>query len=161
MIISREGIASDQITNFSVEERFLKIPVENFLKEEGITPNPPQYAMLNAINDPKYRFIVGCIGRRVGKSYISFTVAFLKALEPNTKVLLISADYSLASLGYDHLGKLINKYNLETDKFNAKDREIYLTNGSMIKVASVGRADSAVGRSYDLIINTKVMTKPL
>jgi phage terminase large subunit len=35
---------------------------------------------------------------------------------------------------------------------NAKDRIIELTNGSLIKIASVSRVDSAVGRSYDLII---------
>jgi hypothetical protein len=46
----------------------------------------------------------------------------------------------------------LKKFDIETVRDNAKDRIIELINGSMIRVASVGRIDSAVGRSYDLII---------
>jgi hypothetical protein len=46
----------------------------------------------------------------------------------------------------------LDKFDVERERDNAKDRVIELTNGSLIKVASVSRVDSAVGRSYDLII---------
>ena len=48
--------------------------------------------------------------------------------------------------------ELLDKFDVERVRDNAKDRVIELTNGSMIRIASVSRADSAVGRSYDLII---------
>lgn len=152
MQISRSDIRSDILVEYPLAERFIKIPIQNYLEEEGIAPNAPQIALLNAINDPRYRFITGCLGRRVGKSYVSFNVAFLKALEPNTKVLIIAPDFSLANVGLSIMSDLIKKHGLETEKFNLKDREIMLANGSLIKVGSVGRVDSCVGRSYDLIV---------
>ncbi len=42
------------------------------------------------------------------------------------------------------------KYGLQTERENAKDKEIELANGSLFKLASAAQADSAVGRSYDL-----------
>jgi len=32
MEISREGISSTELTEYSVEERFIKLPIENYLK---------------------------------------------------------------------------------------------------------------------------------
>lgn len=152
MEISRPDISGTELTPYTVDERFLKIPVENYLEEEGIIPNGPQYALLNAINSPNYRFIVGCIGRRVGKSYVSFNMAFLKALEPNTTVLIMAPSYSLSSIGFQIVGDLIKKYSIETLRYNHKDREIEMANGSLIKVGSVTQIDACVGRSYSLIV---------
>lgn len=47
---------------------------------------------------------------------------------------------------------LLKAHNLETEKDNAKDRVVELTNGSTIRMGSVNQVDSCVGRSYDLII---------
>lgn len=74
------------------------------------------------------------------------------ALYPGTSVLIISPDYSLSSISWDLQRQLLDKFDVERERDNAKDRIIELTNGSLIKVASVSRVDSAVGRSYDLII---------
>jgi len=71
---------------------------------------------------------------------------------PGASVLIISPDYNLSSISWDLQHMLMDKFDIETVRDNAKDRVIELTNGSMIKVASVSRVDSAVGRSYDLII---------
>ena len=46
----------------------------------------------------------------------------------------------------------IKQFGLEVEKNNAKDRVIELSNGSTIRLASVNKVDTAVGRSYDLII---------
>jgi len=118
----------------------------------GIQPNRPQKALINAINNPKYRFVTACLSRRVGKTYISNIIGQLVALYPGTHMLLIAPDYSLASISWDLQRQLLGKFDIEKTKDNAKDRVIELTNGSMIRVASVARVDSAVGRSYDLII---------
>lgn len=67
-------------------------------------------------------------------------------------MLIIAPDYSLASISWDLQRELLDKFKVERERDNAKDRVIELLNGSMIRVASVSRADSAVGRSYDLII---------
>ena len=71
---------------------------------------------------------------------------------PGAKVLIISPDYSLSSISWDLQRQLLDKFDIERARDNAKDRIIELNNGSLIKVASVSRVDSAVGRSYDLII---------
>ena len=67
-------------------------------------------------------------------------------------MLIIAPDYSLASISWDLQRELLGKFEIERKRDNAKDRVIELVNGSMIRVASVSRADSAVGRSYDIII---------
>ena len=74
------------------------------------------------------------------------------ALMPGSVVLIIAPDYNLASISWDLQHELLKKFDVETTRDNAKDRILELSNGSMIRVASISRADSAVGRSYDLII---------
>lgn len=152
MKVSRDWVVTDHLVELPVNERFMKIPIQNFLKEEGITPNPPQIAILNAINDPRSKFIVACISRRVGKSFIAYTIAFLKALEPNQKILIVAPNYSLANIGWLHINGLVRKYALEVEKANAKDRELILSNGTLIKLGSVERPDSLVGHSYSLAV---------
>lgn len=67
-------------------------------------------------------------------------------------MLVVAPNYSLANIGWDQIRKLIKKYGLKTERENAKDKEIELSNGSLFKLASAAQADSAVGRSYDFII---------
>ncbi|WP_459625755.1 hypothetical protein, partial [Enterobacter hormaechei] len=88
----------------------------------------------------------------VGKSFIAYTLGFLKLLEPNVKVLVVAPNYSLANIGWAQIKGLIKKYGLQTERENAKDKEIELANGSLFKLASAAQAVSAVGRSYDFII---------
>lgn len=61
-------------------------------------------------------------------------------------------NYSIANIGWDEIKKLLKGSGVETVKENAKDKEIELENGSFFKLGSVNRADSVVGRSYDLVI---------
>lgn len=152
MEISRSFVDVDRIVGYPVDTRFFKLPVEAMMSTEGIIPNKPQLGIINALNDPKLRFVVACVSRRVGKSFIAYTLGFLKALEPNVKVLIVCPNYSLSNIGWTQIKGLIKKYGLETTKENAKDKEIELGNGTLIKLASAGQADSAVGRSYDFII---------
>ncbi|ASV43479.1 terminase large subunit [Vibrio phage JSF12] len=158
MYCSREYINCEYIEDFDIDTRFFKLPVNPFvdlLEADNGSPiilNKPQIAIINAINDPRHRFVVACVSRRVGKSFVSFALAFLKALEPNSKVLIVAPNYSLAEIGWTEIKKYIKYFNLDTEKENAKDREIVLSNGTLIKLASAERADSAVGRSYDLIV---------
>lgn len=109
-------------------------------------------AIINSINDPKYRFITACVSRRVGKTFIANIILQVVALMPGMTVLIISPDYSLSSISWDLQRMLLDKFDIERVRDNAKDRIIELSNGSLIKIASVSRVDSAVGRSYDLII---------
>lgn len=152
MYVSRDYINTKDLIDFGEKDRFFKLPVENMLALENITPNRPQIAIVNALNDPRHRFVTACVSRRVGKSFIAYNLGFLKLLEPGTLVLVIAPNYSLANIGWDQIRSLIKKHGLKTEKENAKDKEIELANGSLFKLASAGNADSAVGRSYDFII---------
>jgi hypothetical protein len=122
------------------------------LKLIQIEPNRVQNAIINGVNSPDYRFITACVSRRVGKTFIANIILQVVALYPGTSVLIISPDYSLSSISWDLQRQLLDKFDVERERDNAKDRIIELSNGSLIKVASVSRVDSAVGRSYDLII---------
>jgi phage terminase large subunit len=152
VLVSRPELKYDNIINFPVQTRFLKLPIENFLKIEGIDPLDPQIAMINAINDPVYRQIVACLSRRTGKTYISNTIAFLKAMEPKSNILIVSPNYSLTNISWNLQVQQLERHGIEIKSKNKTDREIHLENGSMIKFGSVSQADSLVGRSYDLII---------
>lgn len=160
MIVSRQGLRHDEVVEFPITERFLKLPIAKFFEIEGIDPISPQIAMLNAINDPQYRFVVGCLSRRTGKTYISNRIAFVKALEPGTQVLIISPNYSLSNISWNEQVQLIQKHEIEVVKMNAKDKEIHLENGSMIKFGSISQANSCVGRSYDLILFDEAALDP-
>lgn len=150
--VSDPSLPLDYIEDLEISDRFLKIPIQNYLKLLNITPNRVQNAIINAVNSKDYRFITACVSRRVGKTYISNIILQIVALFPGTTCLIISPDYSLSSISWDLQRELIDKFGLETIRNNAKDRIIELPNNSIIKVASVAKADSAVGRSYDIII---------
>ena len=152
LTVSRDDIPFDEIVDRPVEERFLKLPIENYLPLLDIEPNKPQMAVINAINDPKYRFITACLSRRVGKTFIANVIGNLVSLVPGTHVLIMAPNYALSTISWDLQKSLLRRFEIELDKSNAKDKIIELSNGSTIRVGSVSQPDSVVGRSYDLII---------
>lgn len=152
MIISREGISSTEITQYPTDERFIKLPIENFLDILGQTPVPPQIALVNAINDPRYRFVVAALARRTGKTHISNLIAFLLCMIPGTNILIMAPNYSLSAISWELQKNFINQFDLKLVRNNAKDKIIEVSNGSTIRMGSVTQADSVVGRSYDLIL---------
>ena len=56
--ISRSDIVSDYHMELTPEVRFIKLPIEGYLDLLNITPNSSQTAIINAINNPKYRFVL-------------------------------------------------------------------------------------------------------
>lgn len=160
LVVSRPlDVASDSLQEFPATDRFIKLPIEGYLKLlnwDGScvydTLNRPQRALINAINNPKFRFVCAALSRRTGKTLISNIIGQLVVLMPGCNVLIISPNYNLSSISFDLQRKLIKTFDLEVDKNNLKDRIIELSNGSTIRMGSVGTVDSCVGRSYDLII---------
>lgn len=149
MEISRKDLVSDRVLK---DGTFLKIPIESYLDLLGIEPIPSQMAIINAINSPKYRFVVGALSRRQGKTYIGNIIAQCVSLVPNSHVLIVSPNYNLSQISFDLQRNLIKKFDLEVAKDNAKDRVIELSNGSTIRLGSVNQIDSVVGRSYDFVL---------
>lgn len=150
--VSRADIIWTEIVEYPSEHRFIKIPVTAYLDLLDITPVSSQIAIVNAINNPKYRFITAAISRRQGKTYIANIIGQLVALIPKSNILIMSPNYSLSQISFDLQRSLIKHFDLEVTKDNAKDKVIVLSNGSTIRMGSVNMVDSAVGRSYDLII---------
>jgi phage terminase large subunit len=152
--ISRPDVSADSITNFSVAERYIKLDIRAYMELLGIweTVNRPQIALINAINNPKYRFICAALARRLGKTYIANIVAQLVTLVPGSNVLIISPNYNLSSISFELQRSLIKKFDLEITRDNLKDKIIELSNGSTIRMGSLTTVDSCVGRSYSLII---------
>ena len=137
---------------FQEQSRFIKLPMEGYLELLGITPNSSQHAIINAINNPKYRFVCAAVSRRQGKTYIANIIGQLVTLVPNCNVLLMSPNYSLSQISFDLQRQLIKHFDLEVLRDNAKDKVIELSNHSTIRMGSINQVDSVVGRSYDLII---------
>lgn len=152
MEISREDISCTELQNFPDADRFIKIPIKNYLDLVGKEPNPPQIALINAVQNPKYRFITAVLNRRTGKTWIANVIGHLVTLIPGTNILIISPNYSLSAISWDLQRMLLSTFDIELAKSNAKDKVIELENGSTIRMGSVSMADSVVGRSYDLII---------
>ena len=150
--LSRKDVTADHLMEYTPEDRYLKLPVDSYLNLLGIEPIPSQVALINAINNPKYRFICGALSRRQGKTYISNVILQLMSLVPNTHILLMSPNYSLSQISFDLQRNLIKHFDLEVTRDNAKERIIELSNGSTIRMGSINQVDSCVGRSYDLII---------
>ncbi len=150
--ISRADIESKYLMDFDSESRFIKLPIEGYMDLLGIEPNSSQTAIINAINNPKYRFVCSAVSRRQGKTYISNIIGQLVCLVPNSHVLLMSPNYSLSQISFDLQRNLIKHFDLEVIRDNAKDKVIELSNNSTIRMGSINQVDSVVGRSYDLII---------
>ncbi len=150
--ISRADIISEQLLDLQSETRFLKLPVAPYLELLGITALPSQVAIINAINNSKYRFVCAAVSRRQGKTYIANIIGQLVSLVPNSNILIMSPNYSLSQISFDLQRNLIKHFDLEVTKDNAKDKVIQLSNGSTVRMGSVNQVDSCVGRSYDLII---------
>ena len=150
--ISRADITGEVLHDLQSEPRFLKLPVNPYLDLLGITPLPSQVAIINAINNPKYRFVCAAVSRRQGKTYIANIIGQLVSLVPNSNILIMSPNYSLSQISFDLQRSLIKHFDLEVVKDNAKDKVIELSNGSTVRMGSVNQVDSCVGRSYDLII---------
>ena len=150
--VSRKDVVSDEIHELQSETRFLKLPVTPYLELLGVVPLPSQMAIINAVNNPKYRFVCASISRRQGKTYIANIIGQLVSLVPNSNILIMSPNYSLSQISFDLQRTLIKHFALEVRRDNAKDKVIELENGSTIRMGSVNMVDSCVGRSYDLII---------
>lgn len=159
LTVSRDGISRTEIQVFDPATRFIKLPVENYLKllDFGGTNvweslNRPQIALVNAVNSPDYRFITAALSRRLGKTFIANVIGQLVVLVPNCNVLIMSPNFSLSSISFELQRKLIKTFDIEVAKDNLKDKVIELTNGSSVRMGSLSTVDSCVGRSYNLII---------
>lgn len=150
--ISRSDIIGDYICDYQKDSRFLKLDAEEYLNLLGVEPLPSQIAIVNAINNPKYRFVCAAVSRRQGKTYIANIIGQLVSLVPNSNILIMSPNYSLSQISFDLQRNLIKHFDLEVKRDNAKDKVIEMANGSTIRMGSVSQVDSCVGRSYDLII---------
>ena len=148
--ISRSDVLDTHIMKFP--NGYLKLPIEPYLELLGISPLPSQVALINAINNPKYRFVCAALSRRQGKTYIANIIGQLVSLVPGCSILIMSPNYSLSQISFDLQRQLIRKFDLEVTKDNAKDKIIELSNGSTVRMGSINQVDSCVGRSYDLII---------
>ena len=150
--ISRKDVTAANLMDYDAETRYIKLPVRGYLDLLDIDPIPSQTALINAVNNPKYRFVCAALSRRQGKTYISNVIGQLMALIPNTNILLMSPNYSLSQISFDLQRNLIKHFDLEVTRDNAKERIIELSNGSTVRMGSINQVDSCVGRSYDLII---------
>lgn len=142
------------IQEFPLDQRFIKLPIQAYLELLGIdtTINGPQIALINSINNSKYRFVCAALARRLGKTYIANVIAQLVLLVPGCNILIMSPNYNLSSISFELQRNLVKRFDLEIERDNLKDKLLELKNGSTVRMGSISTVDSCVGRSYDLII---------
>lgn len=150
--ISRPDVVGTHFQEYPVQKRFIKLPIEKYLTLIDFKANNPQKAIINALNNPNYRFITAAISRRLGKTEIANIVGHLVTLMPGCNVLIMSPNYSLSQISFERQEHYLQKTGVEVARSNMKDRIIELANGSTIRLGSVNQVDSVVGRSYDFII---------
>ena len=99
--VSRADIISQEILDLQSETRFLKLPIDPYLDLLGVVPLPSQNAIINAINNSKYRFVCAAVSRRQGKTYIANIIGQLVSLVPNSNILIMSPNYALSQISFD------------------------------------------------------------
>ena len=99
--ISRQDILADYLFDYPMDNKFLKLPVADYMELLGVTPLPSQVAIINAINNPKYRFVCAAVSRRQGKTYIANIIGQLVSLVPSSNILIMSPNYSLSQISFD------------------------------------------------------------
>lgn len=134
---------------------FFKIPIDKLTaklpEKYGFTKlNPSQQGMVDGLD--KYRNWVHISARRTGKSSAAAVIALAKLLEPNQQVIVVAPDYNLSSIIWDYTTELIEAFNIETKRFNLKDRVVKLINDSTLRLLSANNRGSLVGRAANLII---------
>ena len=67
LVVSRNNVETEYIKEFDPTQRFIKLPIDNYLRLLNLydTINRPQIALINAVNDPQYRFICAALARRL------------------------------------------------------------------------------------------------
>lgn len=156
--VSRDDISTTEIQEFPQKEKFFKLPIDKYtamitdINNEVVELSAAQIGFVNAIQNPKYRAVVACFSRRLGKTAIANWVANILSLEPNKNILIISPNYSLSQISWDIQLDLFNRFEIKLLKKNAKDRVLLLENNSSIRMTSANQVNSAIGRSYDLIL---------
>jgi hypothetical protein len=113
--VSRQDLISEKIVEYVSDNRFLKLPVAPYLELLGVQPLPSQMAIINAVNNPKYRFVCAAISRRQGKTYIANIIGQLVSLVPNCHILIMSPNYALSQISFDLQRNLIKLLNFQTD----------------------------------------------
>jgi hypothetical protein len=158
LLISRDDVSYTEVQDFSFNDRFFKLPIDKFVSKitdlngDPISLTSPQIALVNAIQNPKYRSIVAVFSRRVGKTFAANWIANILSLEPNKHILIISPNYSLSKISWEIQIDLFRRFEIKPLKKNEKDRVIVLENNSTIRMTSANQVDNAIGRSYDLIL---------
>ena len=130
--ISRRDIICDELVELESETKFLKLPINPYLDLLNVTPLPSQIAIINAINNPKYRFVSAAVSRRQGKTYIANIIGQLVSLVPSSNILIMSPNYALSQISFDLQRTLIKHFDLEVRKDNSKDKVFELSYGSSV-----------------------------
>lgn len=140
------------------KDRFIKVPIKNLLKRlpnkynpgVELTFNESQWAMMEGLED--HRFWVHISARRTGKSWAASVIALAKLLEPNQQVIVVAPNYNLSSIIWDYVTDFLKELQIETRRFNSKDKIVELINGSVFRLLSANNRDSLIGRQAHLLI---------
>lgn len=155
-LVENQNFLSDPKYDYTKpnKDRFFKLPLLNILRNLPIKQpanfNTSQWAMVEGLES--HRFFVHIAGRRTGKSWSAAVLAFAKLLEPGNQVMVVAPNFNLSSIIWDYITDFIKQLELETDRFNNKDKVIRLKNRSVFRLLSASNRDSLVGRAANLLI---------
>lgn len=136
--------------NIPIQKLLDKLPEKYKNDENFIEFNISQKEMIQGLEEN--RFWVHIAARRTGKSFSASVLALAKLLEPGMFVTVVAPNFTLSSIIWDYVTEFIRELQIETEKFNQKDRVVKLINGSVFRLLSANNRDALVGRGINLLI---------
>jgi phage FluMu gp28-like protein len=119
---------------------------------QGFTPTLKQKEIIEACLSQGVKYIIGCFGRQVGKSFTAMNLLLKWGLEDNGSVSMwVSPVYSQAKKVFTELTNTIAGTGL-TKSVNKSELTITFINGSVIYFRSGEREDTLRGYTLDYLI---------
>jgi hypothetical protein len=125
----------------------------------GFVLHPGQQRVLDAFADG-IRFLVVVCGRRWGKTLLAFIIAGYGLLEKDTRILVVSKTYRLASRVWSMLVPQVARVFGRQAKIFRGSLTIRTLWGSELVLGSADHPDSLLGEGYDLVIFDEAATCP-
>lgn len=136
--------------NIPIQKLLDKLPEKYKDEDNFIEFNVSQRDMVLGLEEN--RFWLHIAARRTGKSFAASVLALAKLLEPGMFVTVVAPNFTLSSIIWDYVTEFIEFLQIETFKFNQKDRVVKLVNGSVFRLLSANNRDALVGRGVNLLI---------
>lgn len=124
----------------------------NVIEVQGFTPHKKQKELIEICGDNLTKYIIACVGRQWGKSFLAMNVILKWLLEDNNSVgMWVAPIYQQSKKVFEELTKSIAGVGL-TKSINKSELTITFINGSILYFRSAEREDNLRGYTLDYLV---------